>query len=318
MSFDPPSFSLNSGYMMPAIGIGCWMGRPGEGEHVVQMIKNALQMGYRHIDTAAIYGDEESVGIAIKESGIPRENIFITTKLASADHGKAASALDQSLKKLGTDYVDLYLMHWPQAFTEEGTAIPPNEFPTYVDTWKDMETLLDSGKVRSIGVSNFSIVTLTHLLDQTHIIPAVNQVELHPFLPQHKLLKFCNEKSILLTAYAPVGKGKFGSNPALATIAEQHGVTVAQVMLSWGVQRGTSVIPKTEKLHRLKENFSIIKLTPEEMHTLDILHHTPGLHRSACGFHSPLLGGSAFGWTYDQLGWEMTLGGIATQKETVA
>ncbi|KAF9478005.1 Aldo/keto reductase [Pholiota conissans] len=318
MAIPVPSFTLNTGYAMPAIGIGCWMGHPGEGDHVVQMIKNALQLGYRHIDTAAMYGDEESVGRAIKESGIPRSEIFITTKLASIDHGKAASALDESLRKLGTNYVDLYLIHWPQAHSAEGKTLQPDEYPTYIDTWKDMETLFESGKVRSIGVSNFSIKTLTHLLSETRVVPAANQVELHPYLPEHKLLAFCRERGILLTAYAPIGRGTLSADETILSIAERHGVTATQVMLSWGVQRGTSVIPKTENPRRLKENFSIIKLTPEEMHTLNVLHHKPGCHHSACKFHSAAVGSFAFGWTYEQLGWDMSPGGIVIHIEEVA
>ncbi|KAF8962183.1 Aldo/keto reductase [Flammula alnicola] len=315
MPLDILSYVLNSGQHMPAVGIGCWMGRIGEGEHVVQMVKNALELGYRHIDTAANYGDEESVGQAIKESGVLRSEIFVTTKLAGEDHGRVAIALDRSLRKLGVEYVDLYLMHWPQALLDNGEALQPDASPTYVETWKEMENLLASGKTRSIGVSNFSVKTLTHLLRHTRIVPAVNQVEAHPCLPQHTLLSFCKTRGILLTAYTPLGKHKYSSDKVIASISKDHNVTAAQVLLSWGVQRGTSVIPKTENLQRLKENLSIIALTSEEMRSLDILHQNPGMHRSACGFHSPLLGGSCFGWTYDQLGWDMTTGGIARNTE---
>lgn len=295
---------------MPAVGVGCWMGRVGEGEHVVQMIKDALEIGYRHIDTAAMYGDEESVGRAIRESGVPREEIFITTKLAGHDHSRVSAALDRSLQKLDVEYVDLYLMHWPQALRESGEAIPPEESPTFVETWTDMEKLLDSGKARSIGVSNFSIKNLTVLLEHARIIPVVNQIEAHPCLPEHSLLSFCNAHKILVTAYSPVGKNKLADNEDLITVARSKGVTVAQVLLSWGVQRGTAVIPKTENKKRLKENISLIELMPDDMHTLDKLHEKPGMHHSVCGFHSPELGGSCFGWTYEQLGWDMILGGI--------
>jgi len=236
--------------------------------------------------------------------------------------------LDTSLKKLGTDYVDLYLMHWPQAlrqngmpnlrldhtpfpfFFHTGAALAPDDHPTLVDTWKDMEHLLDSGKVRSIGVSNFSIKTLTTVIEHSRIVPAVNQVEAHPCLPQHQLLVFCRERRILLTAYSPVGKHKYASHPSITRIAQENGITAAQVLLSWGVTRGTVVIPKSEQEERIRENISLVRLTPHEMGILDALHEEPGMHQSVCGFHSAELGGSCFGWTYEQLGWDMTTGGV--------
>ncbi|KAI0373894.1 Aldo/keto reductase [Pilatotrama ljubarskyi] len=303
---------LNNGTSMPAVGIGCWMGTVGEGDHVTAMVKNALDIGYRHLDTAANYGNERSVGKALKEAGIPREEIFLTTKLDQKDHGRVESALDTSLAKLGVDYVDLYLMHWPMAFDETGRTLQPEEHPTFVETWNDMEKLLAHGKVRAIGVSNFSIKTLSELLPQANVVPAVNQVELHPCLPQHDLLEFCKERGILLTAYSPLGKHKFADNPTIVNITKAHGpaVTAAQVLLSWGAQRGTAVVPKTLNPSRMKENLALVQLSKEEMDALDRLHTKPGMHRSVCGFHSSELGGSCFGWTYDQLGWQMTVGGV--------
>lgn len=286
------------------------MGRVGEGEHVVQMVKNALDLGYRHIDTAANYGNEESVGRAIRESNVPRQDIFITTKLAGEDHGSVSSALDHSLQKLGVQYIDLFLMHWPQALLDSGEALQPEESPTFIETWKEMEQLVASGKTRSIGVSNFSIKTLTTLLQHARVMPVVNQVEAHPCLPQHSLLSFCNAHGILLTAYSPVGKNKYANNEDLVAIAKSNNVTEAQVLLSWGVQRGTAVIPKSESKEHLKNNISLIELTPNDMKALDKLHEKPGMHHSVCGFHSSELGGSCFGWTYEQLGWDMIQGGI--------
>ncbi|KAI0710093.1 Aldo/keto reductase [Earliella scabrosa] len=303
-------FQLNNGVSIPAIGVGCWMGAAGEGEHVTSMVKNALALGYRHIDTAANYGNEESVGKALQESGVPRADIFLTTKLDQKDHGRVEQALDISLSKLGVDYVDLYLMHWPMAFDESGRTLQPDESPTFIETWRDMEGLLGTGKVKAIGVSNFSVKTLNELLAHATVVPAVNQVELHPCLPQHALLSFCAERGILLTAYSPVGKHKFADDPTILAIAAAHEVTSAQVLLSWGVQRGTAVIPKTLSPARLKENLELIPLSAAEMDALDQLHEKPGMHRSVCGFHLPELGGSCFGWTYAQLGWEMTLGGV--------
>ncbi|KAF8336110.1 Aldo/keto reductase [Amanita rubescens] len=307
-----PSFKLNNGNSIPAVGIGCWMGHVGEGDHVTSMVKSALQIGYRHIDTAANYGDEESVGRAIKEAGVPRDDLFITTKLAGEDHGRVAQALDISLRKLGIEYVDLYLMHWPQALKVNGDAYAPDQSPTFIETWVSMQNLLASGKVKNIGVSNFSVKTLNELLShcQTQIIPAVNQIEAHPSLPQHELIRFCKERGIVVTAYSPIAKNKLANNETLMGVARRRGVTPTQVLLSWGVQRGTAVIPKTEREDRMKENIKLVELSDEDMRVLDGIHEEPGMHKSVCGFHSSKLGGSCFGWTYEQLGWDMVTGGI--------
>ncbi|KAF8325937.1 Aldo/keto reductase [Amanita rubescens] len=306
-----PSFKLNNGNSIPAVGIGCWMGHVGEGDHVTSMVKSALQIGYRHIDTAS---DEESVGRAIKEAGVPRDDLFITTKLAGEDHGRVAQALDISLRKLGIEYVDLYLMHWPQALkvNELGDAYAPDQSPTFIETWVSMQNLLASGKVKNIGVSNFSVKTLNELLShcQTQIIPAVNQIEAHPSLPQHELIRFCKERGIVVTAYSPIAKNKLANNETLMGVARRRGVTPTQVLLSWGVQRGTAVIPKTEREDRMKENIKLVELSDEDMRVLDGIHEEPGMHKSVCGFHSSKLGGSCFGWTYEQLGWDMVTGGI--------
>ncbi|KAI0761639.1 Aldo/keto reductase [Trametes elegans] len=307
-----PSLELNDGTSMPAVGIGCWMGVVGEGEHVTTMVQTALVLGYRHIDTAAKYGNERSVGAGLRASGVPREEVFLTTKLDQKDHGRVGEALATSLSKLGVDYVDLYLMHWPMASDDAGKTLQPDESPTFVETWREMENLLATGKARTIGVSNFSITTLTALLAHATITPAVNQVELHPCLPQHALLAFCAAHGIRLTAYSPLGKHKFAAHPAVASIAAANGppATSARALLSWGVQRGTAVVPKTVRAERMAENLQLVRLSAEEVGVLDRLHAEPGMHRSVCGFHSGELGGSCFGWTYGQLGWEMTLGGV--------
>ncbi|KAL5531103.1 hypothetical protein ACEPAG_3979 [Sanghuangporus baumii] len=307
------SFQLNNGLSIPAVGIGCWMGSVGDGDHVSQMVKKALNIGYRHVDTAANYGNERSVGVALKETNIPRGEIFLTTKLDQKDHGRVQDALETSLNKLGVDYVDLYLMHWPIAFREDGRVLQPEESPTFVETWKQMELLVSKGMTKSIGVSNFSIKTLTKLLEHASIVPAVNQVETHPCLPQHDLLEFCQSHDIHLTAYSPVGKHKFANDPAIVEIAKSYGVTSAQILLSWAIQRGTSVIPKTLNEERLKENITLIDLSSSEMSVLNQIHQKPGMHRSVCGFHSSEFGGSCFGWTYDQLGWNMVEGGIVAE-----
>ncbi|KAH9838083.1 Aldo/keto reductase [Rhodofomes roseus] len=304
--------TLNNGTSIPAVGVGCWMGVCGEGEQVTEMVKTALELGYRHVDTAANYGNEQSVGRALEESHVPRHDIFLTTKLDQSDHGRVEEAFALSLTKLGVDYVDLYLMHWPMAYDKSGNTLQPEESPTFIETWREMEKLVADGRARTIGVSNFSIKTLTELLAHTSIVPAINQVELHPCLPQHELLNFCSERGILLTAYSPVGKAKFADDPSITSIAAAHGrgVTNAQVLLSWGVQRGTAVIPKTVHAERLKENIQLVQLSAAEMETLDRFHQKPGMHRSVCGFHSAEFGGSCWGWTYEQLGWAMAMGGF--------
>ncbi|KAI0314144.1 NADP-dependent oxidoreductase domain-containing protein [Amylostereum chailletii] len=239
----------------------CWMGYVGkEGEREVrEMITNALEVGYRHIDTATTYGNESQVGRAILASGVPREQLFITTKLWSDDHGRVRAAFDESLEKLGCGYIDLYLMHWPQATREDGTALPADEYPTIVDTWKEMEALLVDGKVKSIGVSNFSVKTFEQLLPHVTVVPAINQVEMHPLLPQLDLLAYCTAKNIRLTAYTPLAKHKpeVMSHPAVVQIAERKGCTAAQAVLSWLVQKGVVVIPKTKTRARMVENLGV-------------------------------------------------------------
>ncbi|KAJ4483340.1 Aldo/keto reductase [Lentinula aciculospora] len=306
-----PQFKLNNGEEMPAAGIGCWMGTVGDSRQVTEMVLTALRLGYRHIDTASNYGNELSVGQAIRESNVPRSEIYLVTKLSSEDHGRPEKALEYSLNRLGVDYVDLYLMHWPQAFdVDHGRYCLPEDSPTFIESWKMMENLVETGKTRSIGVSNFSIKNLDILLKHARIIPVTNQVEMHPYLPQHDLLAYCSSRGILLTAYAPVGKHKFATNPSVLEIAQRNNVSVAQVLLGWGVKRGTAVIPKSTHETRLKENLTLVSLEDEDMQILDNLHRQSGMHHSVCGFHSSELGGSCFGWTYAQLGWDMIEGGI--------
>ncbi|PIL30988.1 hypothetical protein GSI_05681 [Ganoderma sinense ZZ0214-1] len=317
MAADIPSFPLNSGYKMPSVGMGVWLGPDGGGEAAKQMCLTALQLGYRHIDTASGYANEEQVGRAIRESGVPREEIFLTTKLPNHHHHKVAESLQESLDKLGADYVDLYLMHWPQAYTDDNKMIPYGESPTYVETWRDMEKLLGTGKVRSIGVSNFSVALLEVLLKETTVVPAANQVEMHPCLPSFELKTYCDEKGIILTAYSPLGRPKeydgkpvFLEDADVLKIAQIHGTTPAQVTLSWGIQRGTVVIPKSENPKRMRQNITVIKLTSEDMAVIDSIHQKPGMHRSLLKFHSVSLDAKIHGWTYEQLGWNMKQGGI--------
>ncbi|KAJ3757383.1 aldo/keto reductase [Lentinula raphanica] len=313
-----PVFTLNDGTKMPSVGMGCWMGVPGGDERVYHMCLNAIKAGYRHFDTAAGYGNEKQVGRAIRDSGIPRNEIFLTTKLPNPAHAKVREAFEESLKALDCEYIDLYLMHWPQAGKPDAPewsdeAYRPHESPTFVETWKDMEKLLESGKVKSIGVSNFSIKNLNVLLPECKIIPATNQVEIHPCLPQIELKRYCESKGIILTAYSPLGQVgpdrpiSLFDNDTIKGIASKLGVDLAQVLLSWGVQRNTAVIPKTENEIRMKNNITLIQLSPEDMKAIDEVHLQPNMHRTLT-FAKRGGTGIIFGWTFEELGWNMVDG----------
>ncbi|KAG8996325.1 hypothetical protein FRB90_012767 [Tulasnella sp. 427] len=300
-----PVFTLNNGQKMPAVGLGCWMGSPGEGDRCEEMVRKGLRIGYRHFDTAAGYQNEEHTGKAIRESGIPRSEIFLTTKLRGPDHGRVQEAFEESLARLDCEYIDLYLMHWPQAEDSTGKVLQPEESPTYVETWKEMEKLLDTRKVKSIGVSNFSIKTLDALLAEAKIVPAV---QMHPCLLQQDLVKYSADKGIHITAYSPLGQSKspFFGDETIKRVAEKAGITVGQLLLSWGVQRGTSVVPKSENEERLKNNLSVVKLDDEDFEAVENLHKQPGMNRQLIFSKDNLINGkrAIFGWTYEQLGWE--------------
>jgi len=311
-----PSFQLRDGTTIPAVGLGCWMGDVGGGARVYEMCRKGLKLGYRHFDTAAHYGNEEMVGKAIRDSGMPRSSIYITTKLAIYSGEKVREAFEQSLRDLDCEYIDLYLMHWPQAgsYMEDGKIQSPSEgYPELINVWKEMEKLLDTGKLKSIGVSNFSIKTLSALLPHCKVVPVINQIEMHPCLPQEDLKSFCEERGILLTAYSPLGQTStfFYESPIIGRIADKHRVTPAQVVLSWSVQRGTIVIPKSENEQRLLANMTLIHLPEEDTSAINDLHRQPDTHKSLIALHQP--DGTVFGWTYDQLGWNMTVGGVVPQ-----
>ncbi|MEU3094082.1 aldo/keto reductase [Streptomyces sp. NPDC006967] len=249
MSKVPPII-LNNGVEMPQLGFGVWQVPDTEAETAVA---TALEAGYRSIDTAAAYGNEEGTGRAIANSGVPREDLFVTTKLWNSDHGYDSTlrAFDTSLSKLGLDHVDLYLIHWP---------VPARG--RYVDTYKAFEKLLADGRVRAIGVSNFLPEHLEQLAAETSVVPAVNQIELHPHLQQQAAREYHAERGIATEAWSPLGSGKgILEVPAIVAIARKHGRTAAQVVLRWHIQLGNVVIPKSVTPSRIEENFDVFGFT---------------------------------------------------------
>ncbi|KAJ7129010.1 aldo/keto reductase [Mycena crocata] len=320
MAAEIPTFTLNNGTAIPSVGMGCYMGsRAFTGKQVYEMCRKAIKTGYRHFDTATGYGNEQQVGHAIRDSGIPRNEFYITTKLANGDHHRVREAFDKSFARLNVEYIDLYLLHWPQASVGDidfgqinapNMALPPDEHPTFVETWQEIEKLLGTGKVKSIGVSNFSIKTLSELLAQCTVVPATNQVELHPCLPQDDLKVYCEGKGILLTAYSPLGRSKtfFAQQPVIGVLAAKYNTTAPQIVLSWAVQRGTIVVPKSENENRMLANITLVNLSQQDMQEVGRLHTKPGLHKSLVEFHAD--DESVYGWKYSWLGWNMTKGGI--------
>ena len=243
---DVPTLRLNNGLEMPQLGFGVFLVPADE---VVEPVATALDAGYRLIDTAKLYGNEEGVGRAIRDSGLAREDVFVTTKVWNADHGYDATlrAFDESQKLLGLDVVDLYLIHWPT---------PQRDL--YVDTWKALERLYADGRVRAIGVSNFNVPHLQRLLDETTVVPTVNQIELHPGFAQDELRAFHERHGIVTESWSPLGRGHgLLDNPAVTSIADAHGKTPAQVVLRWHLQLGCAVIPKSTHAERIRENFDV-------------------------------------------------------------
>ncbi|XDD41906.1 aldo/keto reductase [Leptospira sp. WS60.C2] len=243
----------NQSNSVPLLGLGVWKSRPKECYEAVQA---ALELGYRHIDTAAIYGNEKEVGAAIKDSGIKRTDIFLVTKLWNADQGyeEALKAIDVSLQKLGTDYVDMYLIHFPVSGKRK-------------DSWKALEKSKMDGKAKSIGVSNFMVSHLEDLLKESSIVPAMNQVEYHPFLQDTSLKEYCQKKGILLEAYSPLAHGQKLEDERLTTLAKKYNKSNAQILIRWSLQSGNVVIPKSKNPTRIRENADVFGFTisPEDM-----------------------------------------------------
>ncbi|MEH7403809.1 MULTISPECIES: aldo/keto reductase [Bacillaceae] len=256
---------LNNGLEMPVIGLGVF--QVEDGQVVIDSVKAAIRNGYRSIDTAAIYQNEEGVGQgireALEENGLKREDLFITSKVWNADLGYQSTidAFELSLKKLGLDYLDLYLIHWPV----EGK---------YVESWKALETLYKNGKVKAIGMSNFQIHHLKEVMANAEIMPMINQVELHPMLSQVELREFLKANSIQVEAWAPLMQGQLFENETLLQIANKHNKSIAQVVLRWHLQNGVVIIPKSIKEHRIQENANILdfELTEEDMNQINSLN----------------------------------------------
>ncbi|CAL1699022.1 unnamed protein product [Somion occarium] len=294
-----PRFELNNGVEIPAIGLGCWAGMTKEERAAGwSWFLSAIQNGYRHFDTAYLY--------AIKESGISRKELFITTKLPWGHMGRVQASIDESLKNLETDYVDLYLIHWPFAAKyEEGNPWPTtangdlvaDDSVTFNETWAEMEKVLASGKARAIGVSNFSIKNLKRLLTIAKVVPAVNQVELHPYLAQPELKAFADSKGILLTAYTPTGYATVRSDPTITGLAGKYAVTPAQIILAWHLSRGVAAVPKSTNKEHQRENLEPSMLSAEDIQKINALDRNERLCNKANER------GVVYGWTYEQLGW---------------
>lgn len=250
-----PLIHLNDGHLMPQVGLGTW---PLKHDNAAPVIVTAIEAGYRHIDTAQYYENEEAVGEGIRQSGIRREEVFVTTKLRNDRFDRPAEALAESLRRLKMDYVDLFLLHWPV----EGKRLA---------AWATLEKLHHQGLCRAIGVSNFTVRHLTELLACCKVVPAVNQVEFSPYLFQKQLLGFCRSKGIALEAYSPLTRGKRLSEPKLAAIAGKYGKTAAQILVRWALQHDLVILPKSSRKERILENADVIgfEISAGDMAALD-------------------------------------------------
>ncbi|KAI5364019.1 putative aldo/keto reductase, aldo-keto reductase, NADP-dependent oxidoreductase [Septoria linicola] len=278
-------FTLNTGAKIPAVGFGTWQAAPHEVENAVE---EALKQGYRHIDGAAIYQNENEVGAGIRKSGVPRDQIFLTGKLWNTKHRPedVEAALDKSLKDYGTDYLDLYLIHWPVAFKSGDKFFPLNDEGIFsideeyqqddklAETYNAMVKLLSTGKVKAVGVSNFNKRRLEHLLTKTSTVPAVNQIEAHPYLQQPELFEYCKSKGIVVEAYSPLGNNQTGEprtvdDPKVHEVAKAVSNDPGAVLAAWGVQRGQVVLPKSVTPSRIAANLKVKELPKEHFEALN-------------------------------------------------
>jgi 2,5-diketo-D-gluconate reductase A len=253
-----PEIVLNNGVGIPQFGFGVFQIPP---EDTAAAVRTALEAGYRHFDTAQLYENEQGVGDGLRESGVPREEVFVTTKLANDAHGhdNAITALEGSLQRLGLDHVDLYLIHWPLPHQDK-----------YVATWQGFEDLLRAGKARAIGVSNFQVAHLERLAAETATVPAVNQIELHPALQQTELRAYHRAHGIATEAWSPLAQGELLEDPVLTDLAGKHGKTAAQVVLRWHLQLGNIVFPKSKTPERVRENIDVFdfELSGDDMEAI--------------------------------------------------
>ncbi|AWE43279.1 MULTISPECIES: aldo/keto reductase [unclassified Actinobaculum] len=258
-----PTIPLNTGQRIPQLGLGTYKMLGDDAEHAVA---TALELGYRHIDTAQMYGNEAAVGRGIAKSGVPREEIFITTKLDNPNHESADArrSFAESLEKLGTDYVDLFLIHWPL----------PNQYDgDYLSTWKTLEEFAADGRARSIGVSNFQRHHLETIVEGSETVPAVDQIELHPYFQNQVIAEFCRENRIAVEAWAPLVRGMVADEPGVASVAKNHNCTAAQAVLAWHLAKGHIIFPKSVHRERLEENLAaaMIELTVDEVEQISSL-----------------------------------------------
>jgi diketogulonate reductase-like aldo/keto reductase len=251
---------LNNGVEMPWLGLGLW--DAGRGKETRRAVRWALEAGYRHIDTASAYGNEQDVGAAVADSDIARQDVFITTKVWNSDHGydKTIQACRKSLEIMGLDYVDLYLIHWPVAELR-------------LETWRALVALREEGKCRAIGVSNYMIPHLEELLSASDVVPAVNQVEFHPFLYERDLLEFCRARGVQLEAYSPLTRGRKLRDERLAALAARYNRTPAQILIRWALEHDVAVIPKSVHEERIRQNADVFdfRISRQDMAALDAL-----------------------------------------------
>ena len=257
------TFALNNGVEMPYFGLGVYLSK--DGQEVISAIKWAVEAGYRHIDTASVYKNEDGVGEGVKQSGMARKDLFLVSKVWNSDQGYDATlrAFDASLKRLDMDYLDLYLIHWPVA-------------GKYKETWKALEKIYADGRVRAIGVSNFMQHHLEDLLDDASVVPMVNQMEFHPFLVQQDLIDFCNKNTIQYEAWSPMMQGKIFEMKEFQELSEKYSKSIAQIVLRWDLQKGVVTIPKSVKKERIEANANIFdfQLSEEDVALLDAMHRS--------------------------------------------